>query len=442
MKYIEHIKSVVLFLLVSLSLLLTFMAWSYQPNYKTMEDVQVEQVYIGNKKTAEQVIKPYRILFREDDVFTGSVSSTVIDSFMSMIPKMQAQDFTLINNNLSDVKINEMQRINDRMTLFFPTDVPLPAFSTILPFSDKDLPETTFNRIIVDWSRLATSSQLQFLFISTENRTSYRSYVTVFDETKLLRGFIKPALNFAEYVEVERPDALSLYTVSDGIELTQYTYYIDEISPNLFKNILFTDPNIVQRNIESVQYEKYDDGMSLMTVDTQSKIINYVYPAAESLSLIPASRLFEDSFDFLNEHGGITADYRFSAMNLQKHVTEYQLYLQGYPVYSNDTLTRITTTWGDDRIFRYRRPYYSLIMDIPGEKTVKELASGPEILEYIKHHTDYQLQDVKDIVVGYYLVQNQNVEWFTLVPSWFMITDAGWTHITPERLGGIEYGLE
>lgn len=439
MKYIEHIKSVVLFLLVSLSLFLTFMIWNYQPNYKTAEDATAKQVSIGSKKAIEQVIKPYRILFKDGDTFTGSVSGTVIDSLMAMIPTMQAQNLTLINNNLSNDKINEMLRLPERMTLFFPTEVPLPFFSSILPFSE-DLPETTFNRIIIDWSRLTTTRQLQFLFINTENRTLYRSYVKVHEEAKLLKGFIEPALNFARYEEVERQDKLSLYTISEPIESVKYNYYFNEISLDLFKHVLFPDPNIVQRNTEeSTQAEKYTDGMSLMTVDRQSKMINYVYPAAESISDIPASRLLRDSFDFLNEHGGITADFRYSSMNNLKHVVEYQLFFQGLPVYSDDTLTRITTIWGDNRIFRYRRPYYSIEV---GEYSVKELLSGPEILDYIKHHTDYKLEQIKDIVVGYYLTQNQNNKSFTLEPSWFVITKDGWTHVMPERVGGVEYGLE
>ena len=110
-----------------------------------------------------------------------------------------------------------------------------------------------------------------------------------------------------------------------------------------------------------------------MTVDTQRKVLNYVYPAAESITPIPAAYLLRESFDFINDHGGVTADYRLTSMNIPKHVTEYQLYLQGFPVHSSMTSTRISTTWGDNSIFRYRRPYYLLDMDIKSEKTMKEL---------------------------------------------------------------------
>ncbi len=69
-------------------------------------------------------------------------------------------------------------------------------------------------------------------------------------------------------------------------------------------------------------------------------------------------------------------------MNLQKHIVEYQLYLQGYPVFSSTALTRISTTWGEDRIYRYRRPYYLLDFDLENEMTVKELDSGVDMVHY------------------------------------------------------------
>ncbi len=37
MKYIEPVKSVVLFLLVMLSVILTFLIWTYTPDYKYIE---------------------------------------------------------------------------------------------------------------------------------------------------------------------------------------------------------------------------------------------------------------------------------------------------------------------------------------------------------------------------------------------------------------------
>lgn len=82
LKYIEHIKSIVLTILVLLSLLLTFSIWSYTPNLQIIEETPVNQISVGTEKEIDDVIKPYRILFHEGENFFGTVTSTEIDEIM------------------------------------------------------------------------------------------------------------------------------------------------------------------------------------------------------------------------------------------------------------------------------------------------------------------------------------------------------------------------
>ncbi|WPK13060.1 two-component system activity regulator YycH [Lysinibacillus louembei] len=443
MKYIEHIKSIILFLLVALSMTLTFLTWNYKPKYQTIEDIQVEHVALGEQKALNRVVKPYRLLFKGEENFTGTISSAVIDTLMDELSEMEANDLTLINHNLSDDKVNEMLRMPNRMTLFFQADVPIPTFAAMLPFHNtKDIPETTFDRIVIDWSYLSTTSQLQFLFINSDNRTLYRSVVKVDNKTSFKRNFIDQAAKFDNYMEIERPGTKSLYVLMNPTEVVPYTYSVGTISTELLKRILFTDPNIVQRNIESTQSERYTDGMSLMRLDMQNQSIHYVYPPAESLSPIAPSILMKDSMDFLNEHGGITEDYRLAAMNYQKHIIDYQMFFEDLPVYSDTTFTRVSTTWGDNRIFRYRRPYYVFDMNLPDDKAAKELASGPRVIEQIQSNLTTNINDINDLVIGYYLEHDANAELITLEPNWFMLTENGWERLTSEQVGGVEYGLE
>lgn len=50
MKYIEPVKSVVLFLLVVLSVVLTFIIWTYTPDYKFIEKTEGKEILIGPHK--------------------------------------------------------------------------------------------------------------------------------------------------------------------------------------------------------------------------------------------------------------------------------------------------------------------------------------------------------------------------------------------------------
>ncbi|MFJ7668973.1 YycH family regulatory protein [Lysinibacillus sp. NPDC097195] len=438
MKYIEPVKSIVLFLLVVLSIVLTFSIWTYSPDYNVIEQTEGKEILIGSQKNVEDVIKPYKALYSIDDKFTGTVSNGAMKDIMNVFEGWNILDLVRVNNNISPSYINEMIRANNRMTVFFAGEIPFSELGTIFKFDEKELPETTFNRIIVDWTNY-TNKEVQLYFVSSSNKSLLRSHVSITNTNRFAKDIIEPVEQQSPYKEIEREGYTSLYVASDKIESVKYTYYMNELSPGLFKNVLFSDPNVVQRNVESAAFEKYTDGLSLMTLDTRAKSLTYVYPTAESSERVEPSKLFQDSFDFINEHGGFTGDYRYVSSNPSKNQIDYQLYLQGFPVYSDQTTTRITTQWGDNRIFRYRRPYFSL--DI-SEKEIKELPSGTEIVEKIQKLNNIVLSDIDEISIGYYLTQDENLKLFTLEPSWFIIRNGSWILLTPEMLGGVKNGLE
>lgn len=441
MKYIELIKSLILFFLVLMSLVLTFTIWSYKPDYPFTEDPQVDSIVMGDTKEISDIIKPYRMLFATKEGFSGTVSTTAIDSVIQYFNKLKAKNFKVVNASLPVEKVNEMVRVPNRMTMFFQNDIPLQTFQNVIAVEEAEFNGAVFNRLIIDWNTINETQQVQVFFVSTSNETMYRVNMEIENITEFNELFVVQQKNYLEYVEQARDNNLSLYVVANPLEAIQYTYYTFEIRPELFKNLLFEDTNIVEKTVEGA-LEKYNDDMSLLKLDTKTKIMNYVDPSTESISAITPYNLLTYSFDFVNEHGGFTDDYRFASMNLQKHVVEYQLYLQGYPVFSSTALTRISITWGEDRIHRYRRPYYLLDFDLENEITVKELDSGVDMVRYIESHTELDLSKIDDIVIGYDLIQNPDSRLFRLEPSWFAIIGNTSKRLPTEWIRGDEYGLE
>ncbi|WP_332650813.1 YycH family regulatory protein [Lysinibacillus sp. 54212] len=445
MKYIEPIKSIVLLFLVLLSIYLTFLIWSYRPDYKPIEEPQIEQITIGEQKHIQSVLKPYRMLFRYEDKYTGTVSLEEINRMMSLLSEVQAEDLNIENTNLPVSKVNEMTRTNERMTMFFKTEIPIKAFSNVLTFNDTELPEATFNRLIIDWSDVEASKRAQVLFVSLGNETVYRTDITIRDTAKFKEIFLEQPAKYVAYQEVERRNVFSLYVAEHQQAVMQYTYLIEDSSHEPFKELLFQDPGLVEKTIED-SFVKYTDWMSLITFDEHAKTMYYVNPVAESFVPISRSDLVLYTYDFINDHGGFTADYRLTAMNVRKHVTEYQMYIQGLPVYSStSTSTRISTTWGENQIFSYRRPHYTL--DNAIYETSVDVVPGTDIIKQLKNHPKIDYEKIDDIVLGYYLDYSredlmQNTKLFVLQPSWFAISGNQWTRIMTEGNEVYGYGLE
>lgn len=440
MKYVEPIKTIILCFLVLLSITLTFMTWNYEPEYEFLEEPEVQSVEIGEEVSFDSVIRPYKALYVQEDELYGSVSVKAILQTMEILSNMELGNVRVAQENATTDAINRLTSEKNQVVLFFNTSIPLESFSTLLNFNQNDVNHILFDRLVIQTSKIEADQTVELRFIDTKDNVIYRAAATVKDEIAMMKNLeIEMKYSF-EYEQYDRENELSLYLPKSKTDVIQFTYFIDEIPQDLLKSALFTDTSILQKTVEGNQ-EKYIDGMSLMTFDTASKTMNYVNPSAENNAYETASKLVNDTFNFVNDHGGFTADFRLSAIDTSQKAVEYQLFFQGHPVYSTSTLTRIVTTWGDNRLFRYRRPYYMLDTDITTEKTIKELESGEQVMASLNDQTE-KPSSMDDIVIGYYLVQDENTRFFILQPSWFVVSGSSWTRLTPQEEGGVVNGLE
>ena len=440
MRYVEPIKSIILTLLVLLSISLTFMIWSYEPEYEFLEEPEVQSVAIGEEVSFESIVQPYKALYVQEENLYGSVSVKAINQTMEMLSNMELGNVRIAKENASVATINNLMSDQEQVVLFFNATIPLESFSRVLHFKENDVNKILFDRMVIETSKVKSDQTVEIRFVNTKDNTIYRAAATVKSELAILNNLEELVKYSFEYEQFERENEFTFYLPKSNTDVIQFTYFIDEISQDLLKSALFTDASILQKTVEGNQ-EKYYDSMSLMTFDTASKTMNYVNASAENGAIESAGKLVNDTFNVVNDHGGFTADFRLSSIDVPQKMVEYQLFFQGHPVYSTSTLTRIVTTWGNDRLFRYRRPYYMLDTDITTEKTVKELESGAQVIESLNAQIE-KPSSIDDLVIGYYLVQDENTSFFILQPSWFVVSGSSWTRLTPQEQGGVVNGLE
>lgn len=440
MKYVEPIKSIILTFLVLLSISLTLVIWSYEPEYEFLEDPDVQQVVIGEEKNFRDVVRPYKAIYHVNDMLYGSLAVKTLDESLDLLTSLDIGNIRIAKQNATVQEMNEQIKGKDQIVLFFNTTIPLETLNQVLSFNENNSENVEFDRIILSTRNIKETQTAELRFINTKTNIIYRAAATINDERQVNETIESLADNSKEYSEFERTDALSLYLPKEESDVSQFTYIIDEVSQSQLTSAMFADASILQKTIEG-DLEKYIDGMSLMTFDTKLKTMNYVNAQAENTAIEPAAKLVNDTFTVVNDHGGFNADFRLAVIDPSQKFVDYQLFFQGHPVYSTTTLTRISTTWGDNRLFRYKRPYYELETDITTEKTVQSLVAGDTAVELM----GAQVGDVKlvdDIVIGYLLIQDQNTRLFVLQPSWFAVSGSAWTRLTPPSEGGASVGLE
>ncbi|ARF17488.1 YycH family regulatory protein [Sporosarcina ureae] len=440
LKYIETIKSIVLLLLVSLSVLFTLAVWNYSPNYEPMEQLQTVDISISEKKAIDEIIKPYKMITILKEQVLGSTDTEKIDKILTEMNTWDLSDLHLVSQDMNKFDIAKLLRQPSQMTFYFTGEVPILVYDNVLLVDDVNIPEATFNRLVIDWGQSTQAPVIHLL--SEMSGLHYQMQVTLPNKTSFLRNVVDIGQSFDEYAEIDRGNASFLAVPKNPITVMRNTYYQEEVNPLRFRDALFSDPNAVRRNLIDSTHEEYGDDHAFMNVDTEIKRLNYVMPAMESQEIAIPSELLLNTIDFINEHGGWTDEYRYAYMNPISRYVRFQLYVDGLPVFSDQSGTsEITETWGNQRVFKYIRPYYTLDVNI---KSVQEtLPSGVEVAEALRESEELDFDSIEEITPGYYMNRDIERKLIILQPCWYYLIKGNWLRFAPEELqGGGKIGLE
>ncbi|OCS87921.1 YycH family regulatory protein [Caryophanon tenue] len=436
MRYIEQVKTGVLLFLVALSLLLTFMIWTYKPDYGVIEEKEVEEIIIDEPTSLSKVLRPYKLVFRGESGWRGTVSTSNVDNVLNVMHDWTLTDLTLITNTFDAQQFNDLVRTPDHMTMIFAEEVPIALFREFFQLDVERTPNMSFDRFVVYWD--AETKAAQAYFVNLQNAVLYEAQIMMpapNDDEMMLHDVINAS---TDYTEITRDNATSLYVVKDAVETVQYTYHTGEASVDKFVRSLFSDYSSVNKQTNSAASEQYISASEKMDVNPIRRQFKYVNPRGRAEQLTPDELIYQ-TFRFINSTGSFTGDFRYVYGDLGRNLTQYQLFVQGFPVYSEDSSTFISLTWRGGRPYEYDRPYYTLdIADMQAEA----LMSGTAAISTLSLQNPELLQTIDDLVVGYTLKHTENSRIFVLEPSWFAIQGMKYIRIDPNMIGGTFNGLE
>ncbi|SIT87104.1 YycH family regulatory protein [Edaphobacillus lindanitolerans] len=442
LKYIEQVKTAVLILLIVLSVTLTFSIWTYKPNYKTIEKTPNVDTAIVDKRKISDVVQPYKLLVNRDDEMTGTTDPDMLTEAVDLVKTWSLRNVTLSDPELTAGELNELTEEPGRIVIFYPSPIPFEVIDNLFKFSDTISNESTFERIIIEKSD--ADGQMLVHFVGREGGRRYTASASRVDKQAMKEFVGKAEKNFPTYAAVRRDGAGSLYLPAEPVSVDALIYNMEEVSPSKFKDALFPDKSDVKREQTGLTREEYSDNSSIMTVETRMKTISFVHPhpTAESKEVSIPSELLLNSLDFVNEHGGWTNNFLFASMEPEKKQITYRLQVGGLPVFSEEkeTSTEIRQTWGDGRIFRYQRPYYTLDVPFP-EKNRRELDSGVEEAEWLRAEKGEDFSKIGEIMQAYTMRQDEQQNLYLLEPAWYYEENGKWHQVGADS-GGAVNGLE
>ncbi|MFP3356557.1 two-component system activity regulator YycH [Planococcus sp. SIMBA_143] len=439
LKYLEHVKSIALFILIFLSLALTFTIWTFTPSLEEIETPTQVDVAIGDKRSADEVVRPVKVLYHHEDKVTGTFSQTEIEEMLETIQQWQISDVQIFEEEAGTEVLKQYLQNPGRTVLYYPGAVPFPVFDAIMDITDNNLPESTFNRVVVEWGTEEDPDSVIY-FINTGSGRVYEAQVSETELIKFRGDYVQQSEEYDRYITDPRIGNLPVYVPEDPIEKTGFDYLLEETSAAIFADAIMDSPSAeFAGDLQSEEFTD-DSGAIMRELDSQ-KSINYVQPKAETSDPAIPSDLVFNSINFVNEHGGWTDQYVYFGMKSVNQQISYQLFFEGSPVFSNTTAVSLDVEWGIDngieQAFRYSRPTY--LLDSVAETRTIEMASGEAVLDALAR-LEMDLSTIEAVTIGYELTESEPL--ITFQPAWYYKANGKWTRLSDESVGGVKLGLE
>ncbi len=436
MRY-ETIKSSILFVLVMLSIFLTWNLWTYQPNYATMEkNNTVAEVSLSEQQEVKKIIRPDVALFHLKNDHFGTANADELDKMIKEISSWRILD---VKNNTDKVaNINQLEHAAGSVELIFPAEVPIQLFRDVLSFEDKKVPEFNFDRFIVNVENPDKDNGVVY-FVSSAQQQVYISHVSTTFLTNFYHNFYKNADSYPRYFSYNLTDKRTIFLPDQPTDMMEYKYLPVTLNSEEFRDALFSDPSFVQKSFVS-NGEEYTNGSSKMNIDYDKNMLLYVNPTAAGKYQEKPNDLVKRSIDFVNDHGGWTDAYRYVGKDDNHHQITFRLYsVEGYPVFNEDGLSEINEIWGPNEISKYVRPNISLDLPLKTEMQKLTLPSGHEVIQYLKNKKNFKLEQMENLVLGYEMESDSlETKLIRLEPTWYYRYNKTWFKISTDDLRGNE----
>jgi len=437
----EGIKSIILSILVGVSLLLTWTLWTYQPNYDELENGEtVQEVSFSSKKTLKDIVRPEQILYHIEESHYGVLKEEEIEKVINEISQWNLAGFE--NIALEGTDVYSLVDNQDAVEILFPSSISIDLYKNVLGIKEKDVLNFRFNQVFIPLNVEQREHGVVY-FVSREDEKVYRSMVNLSLISEFKGQYFEAAKAFRKYFPYTTVSGRRIYLPEGETEMMSYQHLSSHLDSDKFKDALFSDPSLVQKNYIATG-EEYTDASSLMRVNKDTNMIKYINPSEVKSQELDTNNLLKKSIDFVNGHGGWTDNYRFVGMNTDQQTVYFRLYGQGgYPVFSeNIDLPRVQLVWGNTDISRYIRSNFSLGLLLLTPTVVKKLDSGEAVLEKVLNMDQFNPALLENIKIGYNMKMNSQSLLIQFEPSWYYLYNGEWKPVKTNESGGDVSGLE
>ncbi|WP_202081543.1 YycH family regulatory protein [Caldalkalibacillus salinus] len=421
----ERIKTGLLTLLVLLSIFLTWQIWTYQPDYDYLlppEDV-VHQG-LADKRELSEVVKPSQLAYHfgenhhavaYPDMFQYSV-------IHSQIKHWEFYGFREVEHAQGD-QLKNMATRYQGLGLSFATSIPASILSEMIHMNLDNSDMSSIDHVLLYSNPITT--EVFALFTSYEEQKMFRANTNI--SVSELNHYLTLGENLGRYELVTLGPAEDIHPVSyvplSPINVTEYRYFYQRISPEPMISYLFLDRALVRQMEDRTGDYFYTDGTRGLQIHRDELSMYYLHPVTDTSSLpAPLNSAIQRSIQFVNQHSGWDEtyhlyDYQPFPFRAEANV-EFRRYIGSFPVLPHDSqdmdLNSIKLEWQQDRIAGYYRSLFTL--DRVMEQMDRELPSGVALLTHLREAHHVQREDIQNMFIAY--LCDINDQFISYKPYW------------------------
>ncbi|MBB6454450.1 regulatory protein YycH of two-component signal transduction system YycFG [Salirhabdus euzebyi] len=422
---LETIKTAVLVILVSISLILTIGVWNFSSQYDELENSTVlrETSINGEKQSAKDIIKPTNIVFHNNGAHYGLKEKETESSLYKEMQQWSIRQFG--NLQQQSIEIDEPS-----VEVIFPVELPYEVLPLLFDIDENIVfPDSSFNRI--QFQLRSETQGLDVLFLSTVHDQTLGADIQETNAYQKLSAFIEGG-SLNSLISFSLSNGNTVYLPEEEVTLQNRTFTTNTISDWPLINNLFRDPTAVK----NIGY--YTDGSRKLetSILANQKYMEFVNPISTENKQFEREELLSKSISFVNNHDGWTDEFMLLDIDTINAVVHYQWVVKGYPVMGK--LGTMEQIWQNQELTNYNRPLVELSHSFPDYEKPK-LMSGSTLITFIEQNSlKYPLNSIEDIRIGYKIVQEETPDIISLQPNWYMKVSGKWILIeNPSEQGGV-----
>ncbi|OEF99660.1 hypothetical protein BHF71_07820 [Vulcanibacillus modesticaldus] len=400
----EKVKSIILFLLVINSIVLTLFLSFYNFNSSSVSISEyLPQPKFGQDIDLVQLLSPEKIIYHFGKNAHSVIRPNVI-LFYQMEKEMKG--WTFYNFTKAENKIDWKDIVENRegIEIYFPIPLTNSLISSIINIPATKINIEEVNRL---WIFLNQKNKVEAYFISDNKDQVFTAEVTISDQQ--LTEYISKAVYQTKYsyhfvgsINKDKSIKRMYYLPVEGTNMKVISRSYTTLTVDDFKQLLFIDSSMVRKVYEMNDKKSilYTDGTYSMQYDSMAKKISFYQPVFGQKKDLNLDRGLYVAIRYVNQHGGWDGIYRLAKnQRIRGNQTNFgfRKYIEGYPILAGDYgIIQMQVTDGIVNLFQRSAVLLDKYTDI---KIIKTL-NGLELITYLEK-IGVNESDIKTIKLGY-----------------------------------------